>query len=542
MIRVRMFLHAGASMCLALLLPLFVTQAAFAAPTSLISIELGSASEQATSGRLLVFAIEARTAEALAEASSKTKSNVVTSVNVDLFKPTQTTVMAREVLHWTPKQSVFLDGDDLAFPTGISALPPGDYYLQAVLDVNHNYNYARRSGGDLVSDVVKVQLPLKETPKLTLTRAITTETYPSPLPQAVRASAHDLNFRSTALSAFWGRAVSMRGWVLTPPDYAAKPKERYPVVYFTHGFGADLNTLAQRMQVVHAAMTSGEMPPMIWVFLDMSGPTGIHQFADSVNNGPWGQALTRELIPHLEKQFRMDARANGRFLQGHSSGGWATLWLQTRYPETFGGTWSTSPDPADFRDFIGVDLYLPNANFYRKPDGTATPLLRVKGKVLMTLEEFARLERVQGSQGGQLASFEWVFSPRGKDGMPMPLFDRDTGNIDPDVVAHWREHYDIAHHLQKNWSRLKGSLNGKIHITVGAADNFYLDSAAAQLKSVLDGLGAKTRFEFLPERGHFDVYPEGKDQWALLKRFSWEMYAVARPQSTLKRAVQKPAT
>src|SRR6201996_493468 len=65
---------------------------------------------------------------------------------------------------------------------------------------------------------------------------------------------------------------------------------------------------------------------------------------------------------------------SGRLLTGHSSGGWAALWLQVTYPKLFGGTWPTSPDPSDFRDFLGIDLYAPNANVYRKPDGTPWPL------------------------------------------------------------------------------------------------------------------------------------------------------------------------
>lgn len=155
------------------------------------------------------------------------------------------------------------------------------------------------------------------------------------------------------------------------------------------------------------------------MLLDESSPTGTHEFADSVNNGPWGQALTTELIPYLESNYRMDAKANARFLQGHSSGGWATLWLQTRYPTLFGGTWSTSPDSSDFHDFTGPDLYAPHANLYRKPDGSPYPLVRDKGKVLATIEQFAKLEQTMGPYGGQLASFEWVFSPRGPDGRPL---------------------------------------------------------------------------------------------------------------------------
>ena len=139
-------------------------------------------------------------------------------------------------------------------------------------------------------------------------------------------------------------------------------------------------------------MAKGEMPPMIWVFLDHSSATGTHEFADSVNNGPWGKALTRELIPRLEKSYRMDGRASGRFLTGHSSGGWSTLWLQTRYPKLFGGTWSTSPDSSDFHDFTGVDLYAAGANMYRKADDSPYPLVRDKGQVKGTMEQFAGLE------------------------------------------------------------------------------------------------------------------------------------------------------
>jgi len=95
-------------------------------------------------------------------------------------------------------------------------------------------------------------------------------------------------------------------------------------------------------------MEEKKTPEMIWVMLLQASPTGTHEFADSANNGPWGKALTMELIPYLEKKYRMDARPNGRFLTGHSSGGWAAMWIQVSHPDFFGGTWPTAPDPGDF--------------------------------------------------------------------------------------------------------------------------------------------------------------------------------------------------
>ena len=507
-------------------------------------VQLGAASTQPTSGRLLLFAIEAKTAEAEAKAASDGKSIVVDEVDANPFRATETSVAAREVSRWMPEQGIDIDVDRLAFPAGWSQLPAGDYYVQAVLDVDHSYNYIGRGVGDLVSEVVKIHLPSASIPTLTLVKALppgdpwtVSASAPASLREAMAAARQHatlVDFTSPSLSAFWGRPIHMRGWVLTPPGYDAKVDKRYPVVYYTQGFGGNNDRVLGSLSNVDAAMAKGEMPPMIWVFLDESSPTGTHEFADSVNNGPWGHALTEELIPQLESQYRMDGRPNGRFLNGHSSGGWATLWLQTRYPKVFGGTWSTSPDPSDFHDFTGIDLYAPNANAYHRPDGSAYPLVRDHAKVLGTFEQFAKLERVLGSYGGQLASFDWVFSPRGKDGQPEPMFDRDTGAIDPAVVTYWRDHYDIAYRLQQQWPKLKADLDGKIHLYVGTADTFYLDGAAHKLQTVLDGLHAKSEFHFLPGRTHFDLYVQGKDRHGLLKQISWEMYAIARPDSELK--------
>ena len=509
---------------------------------SLFRVQLGSAITKPESGRLLLFAISAKDAEAAAKQHGG--DGKIDAVDTSPFFPTQTAVAARELSRLVPGQTVDMDADEIAFPRAWSQLPAGDYYVQAVLDVHHDYNYDGRDAGDLLSPVVKIHLPAATIPDLRLDSVIPARDpwqlgeHASPdmraaLP-AARAHERDVDFTSPVLSAFWGRPIHMHGRVLLPPGYDANAKATYPTVYYTQGFGGNNDRVIGRLVSVYAAMAKGQMPPMIWVFLDESSPTGTTEFADSVNNGPWGTALTTELIPRLERSYRMDARPNGRFLQGHSSGGWATLWLQTRYPKLFGGTWSTSPDPSDFHDFTGVDLYAPHANVYRKADGEPYPLVRDQGKVLATFQQFAQLERVMGPYGGQMASFEWVFSPKGKDGRPEPMFDRDTGDVDPVVVDYWRDHYDIAWRLQHHWAELEPDLNGKIHLYVGTADTFYLDGAAHKLKAVLDGLHAKSDIRFLPGRTHFDLYQIGEDRQGLLKAITWQMYQVARPHSALK--------
>ena len=487
-------------------------------------VALDSAFSRPTSGRLLLF---------VKPAGQQVESANVASVDMDMMAPASVYIAAREVSALKPGATVDIDADDLVFPNPVSQAPAGVYQVQAVLDIDHSYNYTGRAAGDIESAVSTVSLPLRAEDAASLTLIRTVPNLPDPLATRadVQAALQPIDYKSPALSRFWGRDIHMRGWVLLPPDYAKHRTEHYPTVYFTHGFGGTMLSLRSRSTVLYDRMKAGRMPPMIWVLLDESSPTGTHEFADSVNNGPWGTALTTELIPKLEASYRMDARTSGRFLQGHSSGGWATLWLQTRYPKIFGGTWSTSPDPSDFHRFSTIDLYAPQANFYRNAAGELHPMIRIDGKPRATMKQLAQLEAVLGPYGGQLASFEWVFSPRGKDGRPAQLFDRITGDIDPSVAAYWQGHYDISAYLMKEWKIVGLDVRGKIHLFVGTDDTFYLDGAAHELQATLDRLHGDGHFTFVPGRSHFNLYMVGDDRYALFDTIGAQMQCVARPRS-----------
>ncbi len=484
-------------------------------------VTLGPQFTAPVSGRLLIFLKEGTGAK---------------EVDANPFQPSDVSIAAKELYYWKPGTSVDIDTDELAFPSGLSALKPSNYDAQAVLDVHHNYNYSGRSAADLVSEV----LPLTSwtpgqgsTPELTLSSVIPERAPRAQLSseklKAAETAAHLEDFTSPVLTQFSGRETHIRAWVILPPGYSDHPGQRYPAVYWTHGFGGNLTYSKLSGEGLFNRMAEGRMPPMIWVMLDESLPTGTHEFADSVNDGPWGTALTTEFIPYLESKYRMDAKASGRFLQGHSSGGWATLQLQVNYPTIFGGTWSTSPDPSDFHAFSTIDLYAEHANLYRDPSGSAAPIVRDHGKVQATMEELARQERVLGDYGGQLASFEWVFSPRGADGRPLQMFNRETGEVDPKVVAYWRDHYDLAHIVATEWVRRGPDLKGKIHVFVGTADTFYLDGPAHKFEAVLKSLNAAPHFTYIENRTHFDLYKIGDDRQGLFDTIAAQMYAVGRP-------------
>jgi enterochelin esterase-like enzyme len=475
------------------------------------------------SGRLLVFV---------------TKGSGDKEVDSSEFHLTDTWVAAREVHDWMPGTSVEVDADALAYPKAFSALSAGTYEAQAVLDTDHNYNYGGRDPEDLISAVTpeanwtpgagpEPVLTIDHRPDQDPRRAAAMEKAKSmATPDVARLE----EFESPLLTKFWGHPVKIKAWVVLPPGYSDKSTETWPTVYWTHGFGGAIDgALNFGLSVAHSRTVAGKMPPMIWVMLDESIPQGTHEFTDSVNNGPWGAALTTEFIPYLESKYRMDARATSRLLNGHSSGGWATLQLQINYPKIFGGTWSTSPDPSDFHDFSTIDLYAPNANLYHYADGSPTPIFRDKGKVVATMEQFGRLEEVLGGYGGQIASFEWVFSPKGPTGAPAPFFDRETGAVDPTVVDYWRDHYDLANIVERNWAANGPDLKGRIHVYVGTADTFYLDGAAHKLDQRLAKLGADPHVTFIPGKSHFDLYAVGDDRAALFDEIATQMYAVARP-------------
>jgi S-formylglutathione hydrolase FrmB len=207
----------------------------------------------------------------------------------------------------------------------------------------------------------------------------------------------------------------------------------------------------------------------------------------------------------LEKKFRGGGAAR-RYVTGISSGGWSSLWLQLEYPEDFNGCWSHCPDPVDFHDFQMIDLYKPGTNMYTDDQGGKRPIARMGGAPSLFYKEFVAMETVMGP-GGQIGSFEAVFSPKGSDGKPVQIFDRVTGEVFTDRVKAW-EKYDIRRKLEAEWSSKGSKLKGKIRVYAGEMDTFYLEGAARRLKDSLAKLGSDAEVTIVPQMAH-TVYRAG---------------------------------
>jgi enterochelin esterase-like enzyme len=421
------------------------------------------------------------------------------------FSPTGNWLAAVEVAALKPGASLVFNPDLQAFPAPLSQAPKGKLQFMAVLDPDHSYARNRMDEGDMYSEVVQLELDPSNTEPVELVLSKTQAARPK-LEES--ANIKLVQLESKLLSDFWGRPIFMRAGIVLPPGYetAANAKKLYPAVYNIHGFGGNHTAAWRNGPQIVKEIEEKKRSEMVHVFLDASFPTGHHVFADSVNNGPWGKALTEEFIPHLQNSFRLVNKPYARFVTGHSSGGWTSFWLQVAYPDFFGGTWSTAPDSVDFRSFTGVDATAGSTdNAYRKADGSVKNLVRSKGKNLASLEEFVKQEEVQGPVGGQMASFDWVFSPRGTDGRPMKLFNRETGEQDPFVQKYW-ERYDIRLLLEKNWASLGPKLLGKLHLFCGSEDTFHLEEAFILSCDFLKSKGREDACLLVPGRDHSDLY------------------------------------
>jgi S-formylglutathione hydrolase FrmB len=407
------------------------------------------------------------------------------------FKPEP--FFAWDVKDWRPGEPRSLGADALGFPTPLAQLPRGTYYVQAVMDFDRGARSFSAAEGNGYSKALRVDLDAAVSGPIKL---VIDQVYRAPrFQEAERIKLVDIESR--LLTRFHGRPVRLRAGVILPRSHVTSPGRRYPVIYEIPGFGGT-HFMAHKAAERNATDVAGV--EMLYVVLDPSCRLGHHVFADSENNGPWSRALREELIPYLEKTYRGLGVPSARFLTGHSSGGWSSLWLQVTAPDFFGGTWSTAPDPVDFRDFQRVNIYKTGINLFSDDAGQARPLARKGGKVVLYYKPFFDMEVVMG-HGGQLGSFEAVFSPRGADSKPRPLWDRATGRIDADVARSW-ERYDIHLILQRNWKTLGPRLAGKIHVYMGADDTFYLDGATRLLKQTLQDLGSDAVVEIFPNRDH----------------------------------------
>lgn len=410
----------------------------------------------------------------------------------------------------SPGKTVVIDGSTLGYPIdSLKELPAGDYHVQAVLNKYTKFERSdghtvwmhmdqwegqnwRRSPGNGYSDVQKLSLdPSKgKTFKFEISQVIPPIEVPEDTEWVKR-----IKIQSKILSEFWGHPIYIGATILLPSGYDQHPDIYYPTVYEQGHFSLAAPYRFERDEALTRTWKSSEtFPRFLAVTLQHPTPYFDDSYAvNTANNGPYGDAIHQELIPEIEKQFRAIREPYARVLTGGSTGGWESFALQVFYPDFYGGTWSFAPDPLDFRNVEGIDIYKDINAFYKIHEWYKVPISNTRfaptGEVRLTSKQRNTMELVHGTKGRsgqQLDIWSAVHGPVGDDGYFKPLFDKRTGEIDPEVAQYWKENYDLRYYLETNWEEVGPRLVGKLHIICGDMDNFYLNIGVYHMEEFLE--------------------------------------------------------
>ncbi len=445
-----------------------------------------------------------------------------------------------------PGTPVVVDESTLGYPAeNLKDIREGDYWVQAVINIYETFHLGnghtiklppdngegqhwQTKPGNLYSKPQKIHLDPKSPQAI---RISLTEKVPSIQDEANEVDSllgwdgsndqhviadnkwvKHIRLQSDVLTKFYGRPTYIGAVVLVPDGFDEHPDAHYPLIVEQDHFARGLPGLlafrteppdpkAQGREQRAAKMgyklyqdwTAGRVPRVLVMSIQHATPYFDDSYAvNSANVGPYGDAITQELIPYVEKQFRGIGQGWARAVYGGSTGGWESLASQVFYPDFYNGAWVFCPDVVDFRAYVTTNIYEDKNAYWTETPFTRVPrpaMRQPDGTLLATMEEMNRYELVQGTHdrsGEQFDIWEAVFSPVGDDGYPRRIFDKRTGEIDHETAKYWQEHYDLSAILQRDWKTLGPKLAGKLHFWVGESDTFYLDRAVHLLKDFLD--------------------------------------------------------
>jgi len=450
--------------------------------------------------------------------------------------PTTQQVLGVDVNGWQPGTTKMISLNAFGYPIEkISDIPTGEYNIQAVF---HIYETFHRKDGHVVKlpmdrgegqhwnqapgNFYSVPFKINFNPKtIILHNVVLTKTIP-PIkePEDTKYIKH-IKIQSKLLTEFWGRPMYLGAHILLPEGWDTHPDVKYPLAIFHGHFPSDFGgwrivppdenlkpdtnsrfnligynkTVQQEAYNFYKLWTGPNFPRVIAIEIQHANPFYDDSYAvNSANLGPYGDAITYELIPEIEKRFRGIGQGWARFMYGGSTGGWEVLAAQVFYPDEYNGCYSACPDPIDFRHYTSFNIYEDKNAYYR--EGPFRKVLRpghrnYLGHVNTMVKDMNHRELALGSKsrsGDQWDIWEAVYSPVGKDGYPERIFDKYTGEINKKVAEYWKENYDLVHIIQRDWPKIGHKLAGKIHLYVGDMDNYYLNNAVYTAEEMIKKL------------------------------------------------------
>lgn len=475
--------------------------------------------EAAQDGRLLLLLSNNNDDEPRFQINDGTSTQLVFGIDVEGMKP---------------GKEIVIDQSAFGFPiNSLTDVPSGTYYVQALINRYETFNLKtghmvklppdkgegqqwNRKPGNFYSKPVQVEINAGKSS--TVKVVMDQEIPPIAEPEDTKYIKH-IKMESKLLSEFWGRPMELGAHVLLPEGFDEHPNAKYPLMIYHGHFPSDFGGLRTEQPDPNMDTTdysgrfgiygynkiqqeeaynfyqqwiSKNFPRFLIIEIQHPTPYYDDSYAvNSANMGPYGDAIMKELIPEIESKFRGIGEGWARFTYGGSTGGWEALAVQMFYPDDLNGCFAACPDPIDFRSFCLVDIYKDKNAYFYDSDFKKLPRPSHRnylGQIQSTMQESNYYELALGTKtrsGQQWDIWEAVYSPQGEDGYPKRIFDKVTGEIDPEVAAYWKENYDLRYILERDWATLGPKLQGKIHIYCGDMDNYYLNNAVYQMEAFL---------------------------------------------------------
>lgn len=472
-------------------------------------------------GRLLLLFSNNNAAEPRFQISDALSTQIVLGKNVD---------------QWAIGATQSIAEDAYGFPKErLSQIPAGDYYVQVLL---HKYETFHLKNGKVVKlpmdrgegqhwnlapgNIYSKPIKIHFDPKNTEVVQLTIDQIIPPIiePTDSKYIKH-IKIQSKLLTEFWGRPMYLGAHILLPEGFDTHQNVKYPLAIYHGHFPSDISGFSttppnpnlipdtsarfnitgynkiqeEEAYQFYKQWTGPNFPRVLAIEIQHATPYYDDSYAvNSANMGPYGDAITYELIPEIEKQFRGIGQGWARFTYGGSTGGWEALAVQVFYPNEYNGAYAACPDPIDFNHYTTINIYKDENAYYAKSDfkDLARPSHRnYLGHINSTIKETNQRELALGTHsrsGDQYDVWEAVFSPMGEDGYPKRIFDKHSGTIDKSVAAYWKENYDLAHIIKRDWPKIGEQLKGKIHLYVGDMDNYYLNNAVYTAEDMLKQL------------------------------------------------------
>ena len=478
-----------------------------------------SISEQSIDGRLILIFVDNDKGEPRFQVSEGLNAQPVFGMNVDNLKANEPATFTEDLFGFPYKS--------------LSELKPGSYNVQAVLHIYETFNLSTGHTVKLPMDNGEGQQwnsspgNLYSTPyKITITDngvenfdIVLNNVIPEIEPPMDTKWIKHIKMKSELLSEFWGRDMYLGAHILLPKGFDEHPEAKYPLMVFQGHFPSDFGgfrttppdvnlkseysdrfdindyEVIQQQEAYDFYKRWNEPDFPRFLIIEIQHPTPYYDDSYAVNSsnqGPYGDAITYELIPHIEQLFRGQGEGWSRFLYGGSTGGWEALAVQVKYPDEYNGCFAACPDPIDFRAYCLTNIYEQENAYYSKSNHKKIEVPDHRdylGNISSTVRETNHLELVLGDNsrsGGQFDIWEATYSPQGKDGYPVRLWDKYSGDINHEVAEFWKENYDLRYILERDWDKLGDKLKGKIHIYCGDMDNYYLNNAVYLMEDFLE--------------------------------------------------------